>query len=203
LLSPGYDQRLAAQVQSAVADKKPIAIQLKEHLDDGTVHISSVDRDGNMVALTLTHGGVFGSQVTIEGLGLTLGHGMSRFDPHPGHPNAPAPGKRPLTNMCPTVVLRQGKPILAVGASGGVKIPNALFDVLTNFVARRDTMFHAIEAPRLNCTGTLTVGVEPAWPKVSIDYLKEIGFKVSQMESAHVGAVSFDPDTGESKGQLR
>src|SRR5439155_1135034 len=85
-------------------------------------------------ALALMHGGSFGACVTVAGLGLTLGHGMSRFDPRPGHPNAPGPGKRPLHNMCPTVVLKDGRPVLALGGRGGRKIPNAVFEVLVHFV---------------------------------------------------------------------
>src|SRR5260370_27674603 len=81
----------------------------------GTVHMSFADASGNVVALTQTHGGGFGSQFTVAGLGLTLGHGMSRFTPRPGHPNSPGPGKHPLHNMCPSVVLKACTPILTLG----------------------------------------------------------------------------------------
>ena len=110
-----------------------------------------------MVAVTLTHGGSFGAQVTVDGLGLTLGHGMSRFDPHPGHPNAPGPGKRPVHNMCPSLVLRDGVPVMALGAAGGLRIPNCVFDVLMNYVLRGAPMGSAVADPRLQSTGTLDV----------------------------------------------
>src|SRR4029079_6131918 len=87
--------------------------------DQGTINLSAADAQGNLVAVTLTHGNSFGARVTVPGLGLTLGHGMSRFDPHPDHPNAPGPHKRPLNNMCPTIILRDGKPLLALCATGG------------------------------------------------------------------------------------
>src|SRR5207249_9223599 len=121
---------MAGRVETAVREKRTLAIQTEKHLDQGTNNVSSVDRHGNMVALTLTHGGSFGAQVTVDGLGLTLGHGMSRFNPRPGHPNAPGPGKHPVENMCPSVVLREGVPVMATGAAGGVRIPNAVGDVL-------------------------------------------------------------------------
>src|SRR5262249_10615458 len=92
LLSTSYVRELASQVDSAVKGKRPIEIPIRKHTDEGTNNISSVDVEGNMVAMTLTQGGAFGAQVTADGLGLALGHGMSRFDPHPEHPNAPAPG---------------------------------------------------------------------------------------------------------------
>ncbi|MEY2427550.1 MAG: gamma-glutamyltranspeptidase / glutathione hydrolase, partial [Verrucomicrobiota bacterium] len=204
LLSKEYASDLAAKVRTAINDKQPIATGLEKHLDEGTNNICAADRHGNMVAVTLTHGSSFGAQVTVDGLGLTLGHGMSRFEPRPGHPNSPGPGKRPLHNMCPTVVLRDGRPVLAIGGAGGTKIPNAIFDALTEYAVRGASMESAVAAPRLHCTGTLEAAVEPAWPKADSQYLKQIGFKVWTGESpCVVSAVSFNPKNGECKGVLR
>src|SRR5205823_3358690 len=102
--------------EAAVRQGRPAEAQADGRPAGGTTHLSVADGQGNLVALTLTHGGSFGAQVTVEGLGLILGHGLSRFDPRPGRPNSPGPGKRPLHNMCPTVVLRAGRPVLALGA---------------------------------------------------------------------------------------
>jgi gamma-glutamyltranspeptidase/glutathione hydrolase len=204
LLSIEYARELEAEVRTAVTEKKPVSTGLEKHLDEGTNNICTADRHGNMVAVTLTHGGSFGAQVTVDGLGLTLGHGMSRFEPRPGHPNSPGPGKRPLHNMCPTVVLRNGLPVLAIGGAGGTRIPNAIFDALTEYVLRDASMDLAVAAPRLHCTGTLEAAVEPAWPKADSQYLKQIGFKVSTGESpCVVSAVSINPKNGECKGALR
>jgi gamma-glutamyltranspeptidase/glutathione hydrolase len=203
LLSASYIRELASKVESGVEAKRPLEIQVQKHTDDGTNNISCVDAEGNMVAMTLTQGGGFGAQVTAEGLGVTLGHGMSRFYPHPGHPNAPGPGKRPLHNMCPSVVLRNGKPVLALGGAGGVRIPNAIYDVLWKYVGQGATMAAAIAAPRLNCTGTLDVTVEREWPKDSANHLAELGFKVQTGESARVSAVIHDAKTGECRAAMR
>ena len=129
LLSASYAAQMSADVRAIAMEHRPLPIQGQKQLNDGTTHISSVDRRGNMVALTLTHGGSFGAQVTVEGLGLTLGHGMSRFNPRTGHPNSVGPGKRPVHNMCPSIVLRKGTPVLAVGAAGGCGFP-------TRFITR-------------------------------------------------------------------
>src|SRR5262249_11948180 len=150
LLSEAYARQSAARVEAALRDSKPVAAESDGRAADGTVHLSAADTQGNLVALTLTHGGHFGARVTVDGLGLTLGHGMSRFDPRPGRPNSPGPGKRPLHNMCPTVVLRAGKPILALGGAGGRKIPNAVFEVLLQYVGRDASLEDAIAAPRLH-----------------------------------------------------
>jgi len=203
LLSASYVRELASKVQRAVKARRPLEIPIRKHTDEGTNNISSVDAEGNMVAITLTQGGGFGAQVTADGLGLTLGHGMSRFDPRPDHPNAPAPGKRPLHNMCPSVVLREGKPSLALGGAGGVRIPNAIYDVLAQYIARGKTMDEAVAAPRLNCTGTLDVLAEEAFAKDSAAYLTEIGFKVQTGEPARVSAVTRDPETGECRAVMR
>jgi gamma-glutamyltranspeptidase / glutathione hydrolase len=203
LLSAKYIRELASKVEAAVRAKRPVEIQVRKHTDEGTNNICSIDAEGNMVAITLTQGGAFGAQVTADGLGLTLGHGMSRFDPHPDHPNAPAPGKRPLHNMCPSVVLRDGKPLLALGGAGGVRIPNAIYDVLGQYIARGLTMENAITAPRLNCTGTLDVLAEQEFPKDSISYLTEIGFKVQTSEAARISAVTRDAKTGECRAAMR
>ena len=107
----------------ALKQRQPVPLSFDIPFDHGTVNLSCSDAAGNLVALTLTHGDSFGAQVTVPKLGLTLGHGMSRFDPRPGQPNSVAAGKRPLHNMCPTIVARNGTPVLALGAAGGKKIP--------------------------------------------------------------------------------
>src|SRR5439155_11577341 len=121
-----YAAESAMRVVSAVKAGKPVAATSDGRPAGGTIHLSAVDASGLAVALTFTHGEGFGACVTVDGLGLILGHGMSRFDPRPGRPNSIAPGKRPLHNMCPTVVTRGGKPVLALGATGGRRIPNTL-----------------------------------------------------------------------------
>ncbi len=187
LVSVEHARQMAGRVETAVREKRPLAIQTEKHLDQGTNNFSSVDRHGNMVALTLTNGGSFGAQVTVDGLGLTLGHGMSRFDPRLGHPNAPGPGK----------------PVLALGGAGGVKIPNAIFEVLLNYVLRGAPLDQAIAAPRLHCTGMLDVTLEPHSSQAEREYLSQTGFKVQTGPSALVSAVSFDQKTGECRGAIR
>src|SRR5262249_17974793 len=130
LLSEKYAKETAARVRAAVQAKKMIEAKSDDRPAGGTVHLNAVDASGLTVALTFTHGDGFGAQVTIDGLGLVLGHGMLRFAPRPGRANSPAPGKRPLHNMCPVVVTRDGKPVLALGAVGGRRIVNTVFEVL-------------------------------------------------------------------------
>ncbi len=124
-----------------------------------------------MVALTVDPWERVCACVTVEGLGLLLGRGMSRFDPQPQHPNSPAPGKRPLHNMCPTIVLRDERPILALGATGGRMILNAVCNVLTHFAGLGASMEEAIAAPRLHTEGNLDLTAEREWPGTDLEYL--------------------------------
>lgn len=198
LLSADYLQRASAKVRAAVKARKPLDLTVPREKDAGTTNISAVDRHGNMVALTVTQGAPFGARVTVEGLGLTLGHGMSRFVPKPGHPNSIAPRKRPLHNMCPAVVLRRGQPVLALGGSGGLKIPNAIFDVIRRYVWEGQTAAEAVGGPRSHTTGALDLIFRGDWPKADLAYLREVGFNAKRGGSAAVSAVALDAKTGAS-----
>lgn len=194
LLSTGHIDELTAKVAQALRDGKPVVAQSDGRTAGGTIHLSAADAKG-MIAVTLTHGGSFGAQVTVPGLGLTLGHGMSRFDPRPNHANSPGPGKRPLHNMCPTIVLKDNRPVVAVGGRGGRRIPNALFEVLAQRVGRGAPMADAIASPRLHTEGGMRLEHEKAWPEADVARFKEAGYTVVQAASAVVSAVWRD-DSG-------
>lgn len=203
LLSTDYARESADRIRAAVRAGKILTHRAGSRAQPGTVHLSGVDRNGLMAAITLTHGGSFGSCVTVEGLGLTLGHGMSRFDPLPGHPNCPGPGKRPLHNMCPAIVVRGGRPVVAVGGRGGRRIPNAVLTALVEHTVLRRPLAAAIAAPRLHTEGTPELSPEPKWPADELKALPALGYKVKTAASATLSAVSFNPATGECAGAMR
>ena len=203
LLSADYAKETAERVRRAVKDGKPLAHAAESRPHIGTINLSVVDKAGNLAAITLTHGNDFGARVTVDGLGLTLGHGMSRFDPQPGHPNCPGPGKRPLHNMCPTVVLREGRPVLAIGGRGGRKIPNALFEALTHYVALGQPMEAALAAPRMHTEGSLNLELEAKWPADEAESLGKLGYKTKTAGSATLSATAFNPKTGEGRAAMR
>ncbi len=190
LLSEEYARETAMQVNESIARGRPIAHRVKSNDQGGTIHLSSADRDGNFASLTLTHGGGFGAKVTVDGLGLTLGHGVSRFDVTPGHPNAPGPGKRPLHNMVPTIVTRNGQAILAVGGRGGRKIPNAVFTFLTEFVLQKNSLERSMAAPRVHTEGNLALELEKHWADADRTKLEEFGYQVKTAGSATLSAVA-------------
>ncbi|MEE8577363.1 MAG: gamma-glutamyltransferase, partial [candidate division Zixibacteria bacterium] len=103
-----------------------------EFFERHTTHIAAADAAGNWVAITTTVNTTFGSKVIVPGLGVVMNNQMDDFSIAPGTPNAfgligneansVQPGKRPLSSMSPTIILREGNPIMTVGAAGGPKI---------------------------------------------------------------------------------
>ena len=203
LLSKRYAEQSAGRVRAAVKAKKPVEAAGDGREADGTVHLTAVDASGLFVALTLTHGGGLGAQVVVPGLGLVLGHGMSRFDPRPDHPNSPGPNKRPLHNMCPTVVTRAGRPVLALGAVGGRRIPNTVFDVLLARVAEGRPLAEAVKAPRLHTEGEKVVTVEAGWPAAEVKRLEEVGYQVRRGPAASLNAIERDAASGAVRAAAR
>ncbi len=196
LLSRDYAKQWAARVTKAVEQEQKLQIKSRPRNQDGTIHLSAADGDGNLVALTLTHGAAFGSHVVVDGLGILLGAGMSRFDPRADHPNSPAPGKRPLHNMCPTIVLRDDRPILAIGGAGGRRIPNAVTSVLCNYIGRETTIAKAVAGPRIHNEGNDDVWFNGPVADSAAVYLKQIGYRIGHNKIALVSAATRDPDDG-------
>jgi gamma-glutamyltranspeptidase/glutathione hydrolase len=126
-----------------------------------TSNFTVADKDGNMVCVTQTLLSVFGSKVVFPGTGILMNNGIMWFDPRPGGPNALAPGKRPLSNMCPTIVSRDGKPWFAIGASGGRRIMPAVFQVAAMLALRGMAPEDAYYQPRIDVSGEGRCTVDP------------------------------------------
>jgi len=118
-----------------------------------TCNVTAVDAKGNVASITATHGDSFGSRVAIEGLGLVLGHGLSRFTWNPASPNFPAPGKRVYHNMCPVIISHNGKPWAALGLPGGQMIVSVTVQLVASLVDFHATPEQAVHAPRVHVTG--------------------------------------------------
>jgi len=192
LLSEDYATECAEKILSAVKAGTILHPEFSTSTQDGTLSFSACDKDGNIAALTLTHGNGFGAHVTVDGLGLTLGHGMSRFDPRPDHPNAPGSRKRPLHNMVPVIITKGAQPIVAIGGRGGRKIPNAMLEFLTQRVIRRRPFAESLASPRLHTEGGKEVEHQAKWPKPSIDALNKAGYLVKEGGSATLSGVALE-----------
>jgi len=125
-----------------------------------TTHYSIVDHLGNVVSVTYTINDDFGAKVIAGNTGFFLNNEMDDFTAKPGFANyyglvqgkanAIAPGKRPLSSMTPTIVLKDGKPILVVGAPGGSRIITTVLEVIVNVLDYGMTLQEAVDAPRIH-----------------------------------------------------
>lgn len=150
LLADGHLDELLERVLKGLAHPAPGRLIAPDPLK-GTVHLAAADAAGNVVAWTQTHGGGFGAGVMVPRTGIVLGHGMCRFEPRPGWVNSIAPGKRPLHNMSPVLVLKEGRPILAVGAAGGRTIVNNSASLTISRLIHGLAPVETLAAPRLQC----------------------------------------------------
>jgi len=127
---------------------------------DNTTHFSVVDRFGNAVANTTTLNLSYGLGLVAEGTGILLNNELDDFAAKPrapnayglvgGDANAPGPGKRPLSSMTPTIVLKDGKPFLVTGSPGGSRIITTVLQVIVNVIDRKLSIADAIAEPRLH-----------------------------------------------------
>jgi gamma-glutamyltranspeptidase/glutathione hydrolase len=125
-----------------------------------TTHFTIVDGDGNVVTNTYTLNDTFGSGVTVKDAGFLLNDEMDDFTSKPGQPNdyqliqgeanAIAPHKRPLSSMTPTIVLKEGKLVFAVGSPGGPTIINTVLQVVVNVIDYGMDIQQAIDEPRVH-----------------------------------------------------
>lgn len=148
-----------------------------------TSHVSAGDRAGNLVTVTYTHGLAYGAMVVPPGTGIILGHGMARFDADPTRPNAIAPGKRALHNLCPMMVLREGRPCIAVGWTGGRRIPNVVLQVVENLTRFAMPPAEAMAAPNLHTEGANPVRIERGFPEATLAALQARGHRLETLEA--------------------
>jgi gamma-glutamyltranspeptidase len=164
-----------------LASEKP-AVSGGEH----TANIVAVDRERNVVSITATLGFIFGSTVVIEGLGIVLGHGMSRFDFVAGHPNAPEPRKRMHHNMVPMLVLDEGgTPRWGFGLPGGAKIIDLTANLIASVVDFGATPGQAVTSPRIHTAGEEPLEIAPDVPEQTVRELAARGHGINRVD--HIG----------------
>jgi gamma-glutamyltranspeptidase / glutathione hydrolase len=162
LISRKYADKLAATIDPERASTSqeirsgdPLPYESEE-----TTHFTVVDKDGNIATNTYTINDSFGNKITVEGAGFLLNNEMDDFAPKPGAPNAygliqgeanaVAARKRPLSSMTPTIVLKDGKFLFAVGSPGGPTIINTVTQVIVNIIDHGMNIQQAIDWPRVH-----------------------------------------------------
>ncbi len=147
--------------------------RLKPVINAGcTSHMSAVDGDGNMVALTYTLLNRFGSKVMLPSTGMLMNNSVSYFDPRPGFPTTMAGGKRiNSSNMCPTVCVRDDQALFAVGASGANHIVPCTMQLTALLLDYGISLEDAFNRPRIDAGGRTSIRVDPALGQAVIDQL--------------------------------
>jgi len=143
-----------------------------------TSHLSVVDRDGNLVALTQTLLSVFGSRLMVPDGGMLLNNGLYWFDPRPNRPNSLAPGKRPLCNYAPTLVLTHGGG-LALGAAGGRRIIGAITQLISFLIDHGMDLEEAMHQPRIDVSDPDRVVADARLCGESLDALADVGMALT------------------------
>ncbi len=178
-----------------------LAGSVPEYMKDGsTTHLSVIDGDGNAVAITQTLLSLWGSRVTVPGTGVLMNNGMMWFDPEPGRPNSVGPLKRPLANMAPVILTRDGHARASLGSSGGRKIMNCNAQIICNLAAFGLPMGDALASPRID-TSTRALNVSSRLDATVQRELTDLGHPVNAVDEslltggfASPTAVSRDPD---------
>jgi gamma-glutamyltranspeptidase/glutathione hydrolase len=197
LVSKKYAKTLAKKINMDHATVVPNHGTPEKSNDDvfgkHTTHFSTVDAEGNWVACTATVNTTFGSKVVIPGTGVVMNNEMDDFSAQPGVPNffglvgaeanAVAPGKRPLSSMSPTIVLKHNKPILALGAAGGPTIINQTVLNLIRVLDFNMRIDEAIATPRFHHQWSPDeLKIENGIPESTIAELEKLGHHIKRSE---------------------
>lgn len=158
------------------------------HESEQTTHISIMDEEGNVASVTTTLNNSYGSKTVVGGAGFLLNDEMDDFSAKPGVPNmygavggaanAIAPGKRMLSSMTPTIVLKEDKPYIVVGTPGGTTIPTSVFQTIVNIIDFNMTAAEAVDNPKFHHQWLPDeVMIEPAFNADTKAMLENMGYK--------------------------
>ena len=191
-VAPGDIENFDGQCPAATTE--PAVEQDTENIS--TTHLSVVDRWGNVVSYTLTIEQTGGSGMVVPGRGFLLNNELTDFSTvyDPEDPNRIEPGKRPRSSMAPTIVLRDGEPVLAIGSPGGSTIITTVLQTLLNRYDLGMDISQAIAAPRASQRNTAAVTAEPEFITQYGSALEAFGHKLtpagdSFTPQAEIGAV--------------
>jgi len=189
LISKSYARTISKNIgeratpSSEIRNGDPVAAE-----GDNTTHFSVVDRFGNAVANTYTLNLSYGNGLIADGTGVLLNNELDDFAAKPGVPNAfglvgatanaPAPRKRPLSSMTPTIVLKDGKPYLVTGSPGGSRIITTVLQIIVNVLDHGMDVADAVAAPRIHHQWLPdAVFAEKTYPETVLKGLEERGHR--------------------------
>ena len=179
-----------------IATGKPIRVSFTPPESPDTTHVSAVDKDGNCVALTHSLG--FSSGVITPGMGFMYNNSMANFYPLPGHPNSIAPRKGRTSGLTPTMVYKDDRPILVIGAPGATYIITSIAQVILNVLDFGMSISDAVLAPRFDCQGD-SIKCQARIPEIVCAEVRK-KHPIERLPQSHGGlalvhAITIDPET--------
>ncbi len=179
LIDKDYAKKLSDKIDmnTAMTNVLPDDPWMFEHQD--TTHYSVADKDGNMVSVTCTVNGYFGSSVAVDGYGFILNNEMGDFEVGADHPNSIAGGKTPLSSMSPTLIMKDGQPVAAIGSPGGTTIIATVAQICSNLIDHGMTMQEAIDAPRIKGFRDTTLDYEGRFSDETIKEMEAKGWTMN------------------------
>jgi gamma-glutamyltranspeptidase/glutathione hydrolase len=171
------------------------------HESNQTTHYNVVDQQGNAVAVTYTLNGSYGNGITVPGLGFLLNNEMDDFVAKPGAPNmfgmvggdanAIEPGKRPVSSMTPTIITKNGKLFMVVGAPGGSRITTGVMQVILDVLDFGMNPQEAVDLPRFHQQWKPDyLYLESGFSEATREALKKMGYQLKPIDGvARVEAI--------------
>jgi gamma-glutamyltranspeptidase/glutathione hydrolase len=191
MLDPKYILKIRASIdpEKATPSSQVKGTVFNGHESDQTTHFSIADDKGNVVAVTYTLNDQYGNKVTAAGLGFLLNNEMGDFATQPGvadnsgrilgEADAIAPRKTPLSSMTPTILLKDGKPFLALGSPGSQTIINTVLETIVNVIDFKMNVQDAVNWPRFHHAWMPdTLAMEPGYSPDTVALLKQWGYNV-------------------------
>jgi gamma-glutamyltranspeptidase/glutathione hydrolase len=202
LTDKAYAKELVGKIDSTKAMPSATAGDPSKYESGSTTHLSVMDKQGNMVAITKSINYFFGSGVVVPGYGIIMNDHMDDFVFRPGTANSIEPGKRPLSSMSPTLVLDpQGRSFMTIGSPGATRIFPAVAQIVSDVVDFGTPIQEAILAPRLFQMASGALNMEGRYSINSYEALKKLGHTITVRGDwdAYFGgvhAVLYDYGTG-------
>lgn len=177
LVSKDLARKAAASVMPDSASNSIESSDTRSADASNTSHLTVIDAQGNVVALTESVECYFGSGVVVPGTGILLNDTMHDFEASPGRLNSVGPWKVPMSSMCPTLVMKDGRPFMAVGSAGATRIVSSVLQTILNILEFDMSAESAVGAPRIHTQGSL-IQVERGIDSGSVEKLKGMGHSV-------------------------
>lgn len=214
------DAYLKKRINDYVPGKAGNSIDIKEGIvneKEETTHFDVLDKEGNAVSCTTTLNGGYGSRTVVAGAGFLLNNEMDDFSVKPGvaniygavgaEANAIAPGKRMLSSMTPTIVLKNNKPFIVLGTPGGTTIPTSVYQTLVDIIDFKMMPHDAINKPKFHQQWLPDViDIESGFNKNVSDALEKMGYRIVVREAiGRTDVIMVKPDgsligVGDSRG---